>query len=116
MTLQKNGITRREFLRLSGGGVVYFCMGGVLSSGCAFIDAVYEDFKFANETDKVYPLTREITKSSSSVEESVKAVVQWSEKNFFHFYEEFGELYGMGNVYGARNSDDLYNNILPNYL
>jgi len=117
MTLETTleGFTRRKFINLLGGGIGSLVLGGVLgsSTGCACSDVWYENSRMVNELNKVYPLTKEITKSSSSVEGAVEAVIQWSEKNFFHYYKELEENYGVG-VYGANDVDDYLNNVLLN--
>jgi len=116
--LEDERIPRREFLKQLGlvGATLTLGPGTVLLNGCVdypYFD--YESSRIAKGIDKVAPLTEEITKDAESIEDAILSIIQWTQKNFFHFYENErkGEIYGFG-VYGADDVRDYVYGILPN--
>lgn len=110
---------RRDFIKFLGKGIAVIAAGKLLgfSSGCVMPEGIsYERSRMAGEIHKVRPLAKRITEQSALAEEAVEAIVQWTEKNFFHFYDYLtaGERYGSDEVYGAKDLNDYIGNILLN--
>lgn len=94
--------SRRDFLKVLGLGAT---TAALPLSGCmGNISSLYENSRFAQETHKVRPLTVEITRDTESAEDAVLSVIQWAQKNFFHFYEGPDGSYGTS-IYGAPSGD-----------
>src|SRR3989338_4524931 len=97
---EKTVWSRRKFLRIGGTFVAL-----ALATGCFDTSVLYDDSVMARELYKVRPLAREITQETSTIDEAVAAVVQWTEKNFFHYYLEPGLGEDWGPKLYAPNDD-----------
>jgi len=82
--------TRREFL-IGTLGLV----SALANGSCGGEISAYDASPMANETHKVKGFTEKLTTNDRTIEEKVKRVVEWGQKNLFHYDEQFDfETYG----------------------
>jgi hypothetical protein len=77
-------LSRRDFLR----GTAALALSAIAHSGCA-VDYSLNDFRIFRERSKLEHLTSALTEESETINDKVRAVVEWGLKNLFHFTHEF---------------------------